>query len=256
MAAPHRASPTSAPRRAVSVASVSADGIARSSSEYWITRPAPDRFRSSTMSIAADGGCDSRSSSSSVRSTRGSRIAAGSCSTRAVHGAIDEAEIEPQRRGAAIGPFERDTDSGSSSRASTNDNGSSVSIGHSSSIVRQTAGCPGRARAAPDRFPARQLLEQEPVLPHPRRQLSGRQRRKLAERRQSPAARHVERRSNRLRAASWPLRVEAARRSVAPAFPRPAAAGGRAAAAPAPAPDRPTTTEARDEASVSEKRGA
>ena len=35
---PQRVSPTSAPRRAISVASVSGDGTARSSSEYWTMR--------------------------------------------------------------------------------------------------------------------------------------------------------------------------------------------------------------------------
>ena len=80
---PARDSPTSAPRRAVSVASVSADGRARSSSEYCSTRPGAGSISIVTTSIAAAGGCDSRSSSSSVRRTFASRIAAGSCRQRA-----------------------------------------------------------------------------------------------------------------------------------------------------------------------------
>ncbi len=49
---------------------------------------------------AAEGGCDSRSSTSSVRSTRGSRMAAGSCSTARVRGAIDEPQIQADGRDA------------------------------------------------------------------------------------------------------------------------------------------------------------
>ena len=53
---PQRASPTSAPSRAVSVASVSGDGIARSSSENWMMRPGAGSTSMVTMSTAADGG--------------------------------------------------------------------------------------------------------------------------------------------------------------------------------------------------------
>ena len=193
----HRASrsgsrPTSAPRRAVSVATVSADGTARSSSEYWITRPGAGSISIVTMSTAAGGGCDSRSSISSVRSTRASRIAAGSCSTRActvrstsrrssrsaaaprsARSSVDRQRIEQPRqherqrlqrvdRPLQLHPL---------------DEARHVRIGHER---------PGIA-------PQRQLLQPHAVLPHARRQIAGVERRELSERRQPPAPRHVER---------------------------------------------------------------
>ena len=53
---PQRRSPTSAPSRAVSVASVSAEGIARSRSEYWTMRAGAGSISRVTTSMAAAGG--------------------------------------------------------------------------------------------------------------------------------------------------------------------------------------------------------
>ncbi len=85
-----------------------------------------------TMSTDAHGGWDSRSSSSSVRRTRGSRIGAGSCSIRVC---VERSVRRKSSRSAAAPRSARSsaTDNGSSSRAKTNDNGSSASSGHSSS---------------------------------------------------------------------------------------------------------------------------
>ena len=59
-----------------------------------------------TRSMAAGGGCDSRSSSASVRSVRTSRIGDGSCRRRACDLARDEPQLDVQDRRAAIAALE------------------------------------------------------------------------------------------------------------------------------------------------------
>ena len=66
----------------MSVESCSGDGSGRVSSENWTTRAGVGSMATTTRSMAAGGGCDSRSSSASVRSVRASRIGVGSCSDR------------------------------------------------------------------------------------------------------------------------------------------------------------------------------
>ena len=56
--------------------------------------------------MAAGGGCDSRSSSTSVRSVRTSRIGDGSCRRRACDLARDEPQLDMQDRRAAIAALE------------------------------------------------------------------------------------------------------------------------------------------------------
>ena len=75
---PQRSSPINAARRAVSVDNCSGDGIGRVRSENCTIRAGVGSTATTTRSIAAEGGCDSRSSSSSVRNVRASRIGAGS----------------------------------------------------------------------------------------------------------------------------------------------------------------------------------
>ena len=85
--------PTAAPARAASTGS---------------TRPGAGSISIVTMSMAAAGGCDSRSSSSSVRSTRAIAHRRRQLQHARVHRPIDEPQIEPERRRAAIGALERD----------------------------------------------------------------------------------------------------------------------------------------------------
>ena len=80
---PHRPSPINAASLAASVERSSGDGSGRVSSENCTMRPGVGSTATTTRSIGAPGGCDSRSSSASVRRARASRIGAGSCSDRA-----------------------------------------------------------------------------------------------------------------------------------------------------------------------------
>ena len=66
----------------MSVATCSGEGNGRVSSENWTMRPGVGSTATVTRSIAAGGGCDSRSSNASVRSVRASRIATGNCNDR------------------------------------------------------------------------------------------------------------------------------------------------------------------------------
>ena len=173
---PHRVSPTSAPSRAVSVATVSAEGSARSSSEYWITRPGAGSISIVTMSTAAAGGCDSRSSIRSVRSTRASRMRRRQLQTRARASVRSTSRRSSRSAAAPRSARSSEADSGSSSRASTNDSGSSVSIGHSSSIRSTKRGTSGSGTSGPGSQPQRELLKPHarpaPCAPTARRRSS------------------------------------------------------------------------------------
>ena len=188
---PQRDSPTRAPSRAVSVASVSADGRARSSSEYWSTRPGAGSTSIVTMSIAAWGGCDSRSSTRSVRSTLASRIAAGNCSMRACARAIDEPQIQVDRRRAPVGALERRGQRLEQPRQHERQRLQRRRSATRARCARGSAARRDRARADPHRRP-RHALQRDAGLSQPRRQRPGRQRRQLAERRQPPAREDLE----------------------------------------------------------------
>ncbi|PYR41934.1 MAG: hypothetical protein DMF93_07205 [Acidobacteria bacterium] len=140
--APKRSGPISAPRRATSVDSRSGVGTARANSVCCSTRPGVGSITIVTRSMPAPGGCASRSRSASVRSVRTSRIGVGSSSRRA------QTSRPPSPDGSRVtsrsstcstaAPRSRRSsrvDNGSSSRVSTNDSGSSSSIGHSRSSV-------------------------------------------------------------------------------------------------------------------------
>ena len=139
--------------------------------------------------MAAAGGCDSRSSSASVRSVRASRIGAGSCSDRSCTRArVDrDAAARAARRRRDRAARDAPT-SGSISRPSTNDSGSSPSIGHSrsSACSKRSSGTAGTSGAASS--PRASRCHSHAGLPETRRHVVGRQRRELAERAQAPAA--------------------------------------------------------------------
>ncbi len=129
--APTRDSPMSAPSRAMSVDRSSGDGSVRVRSAPWAIRPGTTPASTSTMSMPAAGGCDSRSSRMSVRSTRASRMGAGRWRTRTCDSRVTNCNrvvTSTAPRSARSSA----TDNGSSTRASTNDNGSSPSTGQSS----------------------------------------------------------------------------------------------------------------------------
>ena len=97
-----RSLPMSAPSRASSVASVSL-GNARANNPNCSTRPSVTSTPTVTRSIAAGGGFDSRSSSASVRSTRASRIGAGSSTTRSCRSRPPSPGCARSRRSASRG---------------------------------------------------------------------------------------------------------------------------------------------------------
>ncbi len=143
---PQRPSPISAVSRAISVEICSGDGSGRVSSENWSTRAGVGSTATTTRSIAAAGGCDSRSSSASVRRVRASRIGAGNCSERSCTARVTRCS----RTCSTAAPRPRRSrwaESGSISRPSTNDSGSSPSIGHSrsSACSKRSSGTAGRS---------------------------------------------------------------------------------------------------------------
>ena len=109
--------------------------------------PGTTSSSTSTTSMPAGGGCDSRSSRISVRSTRASRIGAGRCSVRSCVARVTS-RSRVVTSTAPRSARSSDADSASHSRASTNDSGSSPSIGHSSSSRSRNAGARRPARAA------------------------------------------------------------------------------------------------------------
>ena len=136
---PQRVSPISAWRRAMSVETCSGVGSGRVSSENCTTRAGVGSTATVTRSMAAAGGFDSRSSNASVRSVRESRIGTGNCSDRSCTSrVVPSVLIKCSRTCSTAAPRSRCTRCASSdsiSRPSTNDSGSSSSIGHSSSSV-------------------------------------------------------------------------------------------------------------------------
>ena len=136
---PQRVSPMSAWRRAMSVETCSGVGSGRVSSENCTMRAGVGSTATVTRSMAAAGGFDSRSSNASVRSVRASRIGTGNCSERSCTSrVVPSVLIKCSRTCSTAAPRSRCTRCASSdsiSRPSTNDSGSSSSIGHSSSSV-------------------------------------------------------------------------------------------------------------------------
>ena len=130
-----RSCPMAAPSRASSVESCSGAGCGRVNNVCCRTRPGVGSIVTVTRSIAIfspGGGCDSRSSSASVRSERTSRSGEGNSSRRVWTSFV----TSPSCTCSTATPRSRRSrriDSGSSRRVSTNDSGSRPSIGHSRS---------------------------------------------------------------------------------------------------------------------------
>ena len=161
-----------------------------------------------TRSMAAAGGCDSRSSSASVRSVRTSRIGAGSSRRRAYTSRV----TSRSRTCSTAAPRSRRSsrvDNGSSSRVSTNDSGSSPSIGHSSSIddsKRSSASVGTSGRMSSPRAIA---CHASACRPSRDDEIGGRQRRQLAQRLQPPTFERRDRRDRRRLVRSSSLCAEA-----------------------------------------------
>ena len=121
-------------------------------------RPGAGSTAMRTSSIPAAGGWDSRSSSTSVRSTFGSRMGAASssarwCTSRVTSLSHTWTTTAPRSLRARWSP------SASKRRASTNDSGSSPSIGHSSAIA-----CSNRSSST-SRTSGRRILAARESLP-------------------------------------------------------------------------------------------
>ena len=143
---PHRPSPISAVSLAISVEVCSGDGSGRVNSEYWRSRAGVGSTATHTRSIAAAGGCDSRSKRASVRRVRASRMGVGSCSVRSC--TVRVTRCSRTCRTAAPRPRRsRCAASGSINRPSTKESGSRPSIGHSRSIAcsKRSSGTTGRS---------------------------------------------------------------------------------------------------------------
>ena len=190
---PQRDSPTSAPSRAVSVASVSGDGRARSSSEYWsdarrrridFDRDDVDRRRGrdairdraaaacAALADRASRPATAACAHASVRSTsRRSRRIAAARPVRALERRgqrIEQArEHERQRLERVDRPLELDAF----------DESRHVGVGHERPAIE----------------PARHALQGDTCLSQPRRQAPARQRRELAERCEPPPLEGLER---------------------------------------------------------------
>ena len=226
------------------------------------------------VDAAAGGGCDSRSSRMSVRSTRASRIGAGSCSARVVTLARDERQLRGDRHRAAIGPLER---------RPTADRTAAPARTPAARVPRSATRASCRSAKRPrfvgrherrDVFATRRLMQAHAGRPHARVHVRARQRAKsphvrsphranVAKRSRSPAARRSRRRPGgrsrpcrRARAGISRPAAHGARRKCAPRAPatphgrrqrpcaarlrpeadrvRPPCPASRAAAAPAP----------------------
>ena len=192
--APMRSCPISAPRRASSVESCSGVGCARVNSVCCRTRPGVGSMTIVTRSMAAGGGCDSRSSSRSVRSVRTSRIGDGSCRWRSCRPAVDacperrrdQPKLEVQDRRAAVAPLEARRQRLEQPRQ--HERQRLEPLDRPFELERRFEALLGQRRHERRRvLAARDRLPGQRVLPEPRRQIGGRQRRELAQRSDPPA---------------------------------------------------------------------
>ena len=151
-------------RRATSVETSSGAGSARVSSDSWTMRPGVGSMESVTASMPAGAGCDSRSSSSSVRSTFGSRIGAGSCRLRRCRSRV----TSRRRRCRTAAPRSRCSrrwHNGSSSRVSTNESGSRSAMGHSSSSDASKGSSSSAGTSGPVSSPRARRCQRMPSCP-------------------------------------------------------------------------------------------
>ena len=220
--APQRPAPIRAVSRACSAASWSSDGSALRSSENWTMRPGTGSTVTVSRSIAACGGCASRSSSRSVRSTRASRTGTGNSISRTWTWRSVRCS-DSRTTAAARSRASRCAHNGSSTRPSTNDSGSSPSIGHSSASDCREVLVWRLHTQRPGIEAHRQPLQPEATVAEPGLQVGGRQAGQRPARGDPPALQRGEHVGPR------PPRRHADRRVVHERL-----ASGSAAAAPAP----------------------
>ena len=233
-----RSCPITAPSRASSVESCSGVSCGRANSVCWTTRPGVGSTTMVTRSTAAAGGCDSRSSSTSVRSARTSRIGDGRSRRRACR----SPPTSPSCTCSTATPRSRRSrriDSGSRSRVSTNDSGSRPSIGHSRSMDDSKRSSAASGTSGRTSSPRARACHTRPARPSRDERSAGRQRRHLAERPESPAVERSDREDRRVffldRCVSAVLRVLCVqRRDRRGSFPGSRSPAGRARPAPPP----------------------
>ena len=196
----------SAPRRASSVDTCSVDGCARSSSDHCTMRPGVGSTRTTTRSMAARGRMrfqieqDERAQRLRIAHRRGQLQRAR------VRLARGEVQLGVQHRGAAIGAFE--THGQRLEHAAQHERQRLQAFDRPFELERRV-----ERLVVDERHERRQVLAARGVLPprterpEARRQLGGRQRRKLSQRADAPAAQHVERLVRAQRAASSARRL-------------------------------------------------
>ena len=188
---PQRVSPTSADRRAVSVATTSADGTARSSSEV-LDHPAGRRIDLDVDDVDRGGGrmrfeIEHQQRAQHARiAHRHRQLQRPGCAS-SDRRAADPAGSPPRRDPHAPAPPPADR---AAARARTTAAPACRAAIRAPS-ARRSAARRDPAPAARDRAPARAAAGAA-LLPHARRQLAGVERRERADRRHAPAARHVE----------------------------------------------------------------
>ena len=175
----------------MSVASVSADGRARSSSEYWSTRPAPDRPRSPRCrsppgADAIRGRARGASAAPWHRAWRPATAAPRVCRVRSTSRRSRWMAAAPGRRARA-----RRTTARAAAPARTPAAPARQSATRAR-CVRGIAARRDRARAGPHRLP-RHALQGDAACPSRAESAAGRQRGQLAERRETPSLQNVER---------------------------------------------------------------
>ncbi|MBP1607352.1 MAG: hypothetical protein H6Q08_2726 [Acidobacteria bacterium] len=162
---PTRPLPISAVSRAVSVDTRSGGGSGRTRSECCTWRAGAGSTTRRTSSMPASGGCDSRSSRINVRSTFGSRIGAGNSmarwKTRRVTSLSHVCTTTAPRSRRS-----RCAHSGSSRRASTNDRGSSPSMGHSSTSASSKRSSSPSANRGSRSSPLARRRQRTPTSPN------------------------------------------------------------------------------------------
>ena len=147
----------------MSVESRSGVGWARANSVCWSTRPGVGSITTVTDSIGAAGGCDSRSSSASVRSVRTSRIGVGSSSRRAW---ISPRSAGGPSRSRTCSTARRDRGARAASTAArAAESGRTTATRPSRSATRDRAWRRSARRAARERADACLLRARSPATP-------------------------------------------------------------------------------------------
>ena len=184
--APMRSCPISAPSRASSVESCSGVGCARVNSVCCSTRPGVGSMTMVTRSIG--GGRRMRFEIEQRERPQRPHVAhrRRQLQPPRVHVSRVTSRSTTCSTAAPRSRRSRRVDSGSSSRVSTNDSGSSPSIGHSSSIDDSNRSSASVGTSGRTSSPRAIACHTSAGAPEPRDQIGGGQRRQLAERLQAP----------------------------------------------------------------------